>query len=177
MRIIGGEFKGLRFDIVKGYKGRPTTNFGREGLFNVLQNSIDWPETRVLDLFSGTGSLSLECSSRGAKSVVSVEKDRRASRHLSKLIESMKIEDAYCVSSDVFFYLDKQRHQFDLIIADPPFDEMWGARIHEKVFAKDILAEGGLLIIEHEPREVLSQLAHWDRTKNYGKVHFSFFRK
>jgi len=177
MRIIGGEFKGQRFDILKGFKGRPTTDFAREGLFNVLQNALDWQETKVLDLFSGTGSLTLECISRGAQSVIAVEKDRRASRHLDKLIESMEISDAYCVAADAFFYLEKQGNKFDLIIADPPFKNVLGTRVHETVFKQDCLAEGGLLIIEHDPHEVISGLAHWEQTRKYGKVHFSFFRK
>lgn len=177
MRIIGGEFKGQRFEILKGFKGRPTTDFAREGLFNVLHNSLDWSKTNVLDLFSGTGSISLECMSRGAQSVVAVEKDRRASRHLDRLIESMEIGDAYCVASDAFLYLEKQRKKFDLIFADPPYAEKWGERVHRVVFKKDSLAEGGTLIIEHDPHEVISGLPYWEQTRKYGKVHFSFFRK
>ena len=177
MRIIGGEFKGKRFEILKGFKGRPTTDFAREGLFNVLHNAIDWSETKVLDLFSGTGSITLEGISRGAQSGVAVEKDRRASRHLDKIIESMEITDAYCVASDAFFYLEKQGTKFDLIIADPPFANTWGSRVHETVFKQDCLAENGLLIIEHDPHEVISNLPHWEQTRKYGKVHFSFFRR
>lgn len=177
MRIIGGEFKGRRFDIVKGFKGRPTTDFAKEGLFNVLSNMIDWSETDVLDLFAGTGAITIECASRGAKSALAIEKDRRAVYHLEKIIDSLEIDAAFASSSDAFFFLEKNRGSFDLIFADPPFSKQYGLRIHELVFQGSALREGGLLIIEHEPHEELSNLAHWQQTRKYGKVHFSFFRK
>ena len=76
MRIITGQYKGRHFDIPRSFKARPTTDFAKENIFNVLQGYIDFEDTSALDLFAGTGSISLELVSRGCSRVISVEADR-----------------------------------------------------------------------------------------------------
>ena len=122
MRIISGKYKGRRFDPPKSFKARPTTDFAKENIFNVLNNSIDWEETTALDLFGGTGSISFELVSRGCPRVVCVEKNFAHASFIEKTKAELQIQSELMLSKmDVFSYLVHCKEQFDFIFADPPY--------------------------------------------------------
>jgi len=176
MRIISGELKGRRFQPAKNFKGRPTTDFGRESLFNILSNQLDWETVAVLDLFSGTGAMAFEAMSRGALRASAVEIDRRACRQIEKNASELQLEDVHVFGMDVFLFIEKIGERFELIIADPPFDMECGQSIVQAIRDFDLLAPDGLLVVEHGQREDLSQEAGFQKMKKYGNVRFSFFR-
>lgn len=149
MRIITGKYKGRHFDIPRTFKARPTTDFAKENIFNVINGYIDWEDTTALDLFSGTGSISLELLSRGCKQVVSVEKDRDHARFISQCMEKIGAEEHILIKGDVFRFLKSCHQKFDLIFADPPYALPELPTIPDLIFQHDLLKEDGLLVFEH----------------------------
>ena len=107
---------------MKSFKGRPTTDFAREGLFNLLRTRVELDDARVLDLFAGTGMVGVECASRGASNVVAVEKQRQACGYIKWCYEELGFEGARVLNANVFKYLDSAVGSFDLVFADPPYD-------------------------------------------------------
>lgn len=174
MRIIGGSLKGRTIKLPKDLQLRPTTDFAKEGLFNVLSNKIDFEEVSVLDLFSGTGHISLEFASRGCKNCIAVDKNFKCVGFLRAVSNELKL-NINATKSDVFEFLRSCNSKFDLIFADPPYDHEEIAVIHQLVFEKKLLNENGLLIIEHGPKTHLEELRGFDRQRKYGNVNFSFF--
>ena len=174
MRIINGTHKGRAIKVPKDLPVRPTTDFAKEGLFNILNNRIDFEETKVLDLFSGTGHISLEFASRGSKNIISIDKHPKCVSFLKTISKELKF-DIDTVKSDVFDFLKKCNQKFDLIFADPPYELENIPTIHQLVFEKQLLNEGGLLIIEHGPRTHLETLPGFAQKRSYGNVNFSFF--
>lgn len=177
MRIIGGIHKGKHLITPKNLPVRPTTDFAKEGLFNILNNRLDFEGLTVLDLFSGTGNITLEFASRGAKKVFSIDKHTACINFVRDTSRSLKFNNIYLERADVFKYLANSGDKFDLIFADPPYDLENIPTIHDLVFENDLLNEDGLLIIEHGPRTDLSQKPHFMETRKYGNVNFSFFQK
>ena len=177
MRIIGGIHKGKQLITPKNLPVRPTTDFAKEGLFNILNNRLDFEELTVLDLFSGTGNITLEFASRGAKKVFSVDKHTACVNFVRDTARLLKFNNIYLERADVFKYLASTINKFDLIFADPPYDLENIATIQDLVFEKELLHEDGLLIIEHGPRTNLSAKSHFVETRKYGNVNFSFFKK
>jgi 16S rRNA (guanine966-N2)-methyltransferase len=176
MRIIGGKLKGRRFEPPKSFLGRPTTDFAREGLFNVLNSRIELNESKVLDLFSGTGAICYECFSRGAEHIVAVEKDGKALNAINARFEEFEMEQAYTVRADVMSFVMGCPESFDLIFADPPFRTEYGQKLAALIPASPLLEKGGLLVIEHDPRTDLSTLPGFVEIRKYGHVVFSLFR-
>ncbi|HLN22102.1 MAG TPA: RsmD family RNA methyltransferase [Bacteroidales bacterium] len=176
MRIIGGKYRGRRIDPPSDLRARPTTDFAREGLFNILSNRIDFETAAVLDLFSGTGSISYEFSSRGAAIVHAVEKNARHFLGIRRIIESLEIENIMPVHTDVRTYLKSCSTKYDVVFADPPYELPWLKDIPDLVLDAGILKEEGFFILEH-PRD-LSFSGHrsFFEHRNYGGVNFSFFR-
>lgn len=174
MRIIGGTHKGKTITVPKGLPVRPTTDFAKEGLFNILNSRMDMDGISVLDLFSGTGHISLEFASRGAKTIVGVDSSFKCAGFLRAISKELKF-DINAVKSDVFDFLKNSSMTFDLIFADPPYDLVEIPKIHELVFEKKLLNEDGFLIIEHGPKTNLEQLKGFTQQRKYGNVNFSFF--
>lgn len=175
MRIVGGRFKGRKIQPPKEIRARPTTDFAKEGLFNILQHTVPLEDIRVLDLFAGTGSISLEFVSRGASEVISVEQDRGLYAHLQRTARLLLTENWHHVKADAFTYLRGLNSPFDVIFADPPFHLEGTTAIPTLVRDGALLATDGLLIIEH-PKDVNMSTDPWfDRHRAYGNVHFSFF--
>jgi 16S rRNA (guanine966-N2)-methyltransferase len=174
MRIIGGRYKGKVIKVPHGLPVRPTTDFAKEGLFNILTNKFDFEELSVLDLFSGTGHISLEFASRGSKQVVSVDQNFKCVGFLRAMAKEMDLE-INAFKSDVFEFLNNLQSKYDLIFADPPYDLENIPEIHRIVFENKLLNENGLLIIEHGPRMHLDQLTGFTQQRKYGNVNFSFF--
>lgn len=177
MRIIGGIHKGKQLVTPKNLPVRPTTDFAKEGLFNILNNRLDFEELTVLDLFCGTGNITLEFASRGAKKIVSIDKHSACLNFVRDTAKVLKLNSIYSERADVFKYLEKSQSTYDLIFADPPYDLPNIADIRELVFKHNLLNEDGLLIIEHGPRTNLSDTEFYQETRKYGNVNFSFFSK
>lgn len=177
MRIISGKYGGRRFSPPPSFKARPTTDFAKENLFNVLNNEIDWEETSALDLFGGTGSISFELASRGCTYVTCVEKQFAHAAFIEKVQEQLKISNMKVFKMDVFKYLDYNKEQFDLIFADPPYDLKNFADVPRLILEKDLIKDGGVFILEH-PRDMdFSELPLFREKRVYGSVNFSIFEK
>lgn len=175
MRIIGGKYKSRRIQVPPNLKARPTTDFAREGLFNVLNNLLDWEETTALDLFSGTGSIAFELISRGCPYVVSVEQNQHHFNFICRAQEKLETKELFPVKADVFKYLQSLKHQFDFIFADPPYDLPDAGKISEIIIHKQLVKEGGIFVMEHSKNLNFSHLPHFKEERKYGNVHFSFF--
>lgn len=176
MRIISGTHKARRFNPPASLKARPTTDFAKEGLFNVLDNIISFEGIRVLDLFSGTGSISYECASRGADSVYSIEIDFQNSRYIKKTSEELGLGAIKVIKGDSFKFMQGCGVKFDFIFADPPYALESLATIPDKLFEAGILAPDGLFVLEHGRTNSFSSHPNFIEERHYGNVHFSFFK-
>ncbi|MBX2977655.1 MAG: 16S rRNA (guanine(966)-N(2))-methyltransferase RsmD [Flavobacteriales bacterium] len=176
MRIVGGKYRNRRLNPPGEMAARPTTDYAKEGLFNVLQHGHAIEGCRVLDLFAGTGNISLEFLSRGAASVLSVERDATLGRFMTRTATELGEQAWRQVKGDVFAFLKSHRGRYDIIFADPPFDLDGIATLPTLVFEAGLLEPDGLLIVEHSERMDLSTLPGYQRTRKYGTIHFSFFQ-
>ncbi len=175
MRIIGGTLKGIRLNPPKNLPVRPTTDMAKEALFNILQNQVDFDELKVLDLFSGTGSISIEFASREAIEVTSVDQNFGCVNYLKSMSEEHGLPQIKIVKADVFKFLNQETEKFDLIFADPPFDLQRIPEIAAIVFEKKLLNKNGILVIEHQSRQDLHNHPNFKEKRKYGYSAFSFF--
>lgn len=177
MRIIGGKYRGRRIVPPSDLKARPTTDFAREGLFNILSNRIAFDEAEVLDLFGGTGSISFEFSSRGAASVHLIEKNMKHLAGINRIIKDIGFENIRTIHIDVRSYLKTCKTKYDIVFADPPYDLHWLTELPDMVLQAGILKDEGFFILEH-PRDInFGGHNSFFENRNYGGVNFSFFRK
>lgn len=177
MRIIGGELKGRLFKPGKNFKARPTTDFARENLFNILNNTIDFEETKVLDLFAGTGSISFEFASRGCKSVTTVEMDHVHYAFINSVIQQLKLEkEIRLLRYNVLKFIPSCVDKYDLIFADPPYQLAAIKEIPDMIFKFQLLHPDGILILEHGKNDNFAAHPNLFQQRIYGSVHFSFFR-
>lgn len=176
MRIITGIYKGRHFEIPRTFKARPTTDFAKENIFNVLTGYLDFEGATALDLFSGTGSISLELLSRGCRQVVSVEMDRDHHRFITDCLKKLDTKACVPLRGDVFRFLKSCRTQFDFIFADPPYALEELPRIPDLVFEKGLLKDGGVFVFEHGKDHDFSAHPHFAEHRSYGSVNFSIFR-
>ncbi len=175
MRIISGKYKSRRIDPPSNITARPTTDFAKESLFNVLGNRIDWEETTALDLFGGTGGISFELASRGCPSVICVEKSRLHADFIRKTCTQLGADNLRVLQADVFTFLASCKIQFDLIFADPPYEMPQLNTLPDVIFGKNILTEEGLFILEHPRKLDFSAHSHFAEHRSYGNVNFSLF--
>jgi 16S rRNA (guanine(966)-N(2))-methyltransferase RsmD len=175
MRIISGKYKSRRIQVPPNLKARPTTDFAKEGLFNVLNNLLDWEETTALDLFSGTGSIAFELISRGCTYVVSVEQNQNHFNFICRTQEKLGAKELFPVKADVFKYLHSLKQPFDFIFADPPYDLPDADKIPEIIVHKQLVREGGFFVMEHSKNHNFSHLPNFKEERKYGNVFFSFF--
>jgi 16S rRNA (guanine(966)-N(2))-methyltransferase RsmD len=175
MRIVGGKYRNRRLHPPREIAARPTTDFAKEGLFNVLQHSIALDGIRVLDLFAGTGNISLEFLSRGAAEVISVDQDRVLLNFMQRMARELNETHWRMVKQDVFTFLNSHRGRYDIVFADPPFHMEGIERIPTLVFNAGLLGTDGTLIMEHQEKLDLSHVPGYQRTRSYGLVQFSFF--
>ncbi len=175
MRIISGKYKGKAITPPKNFNARPTTDFAREGLFNILENNFNIKDLCVLDLFSGTGSISYEFASRGCQEVHLYEINRIHFKYILRTIKDLKLEQVKAFNKDVLRNIPKIKTQFDLIFADPPYDMKEGETIPDMIFSHKLLKANGWLILEHSGAYDFLNHEHFIRQRNYGSVHFSFF--
>ena len=177
MRIVGGKFKGRKFNPPAGkWPTRPTTDFAKEGLFNVLTNSYDFENIKVLDLFGGTGSISYEFVSRGCLQVTYVDKYYPCLAFVKKTMTILDLEEEIkIIKADVFKYIQKTTEKYDLIFADPPYALPRLKEIPDLVFQNELLEKEGLLIVEHDNKTDFESHLHLTKVKKYGNNRFSFF--
>ena len=176
MRIITGIYKGRHFDIPRSFKARPTTDFAKENIFNVLMQYVDFEDAQALDLFSGTGSISLELVSRGCKQVVSVEMDRDHHRFIQDCLKKLNTDKCVPIRGDVFRFLKSCKQQYDFIFADPPYALKELPQIPDLIFEKQLLKEDGLFVFEHGKDYDFSQHKNFLEHRSYGSVNFSLFK-
>lgn len=177
MRIISGKYKGRHFDVPRTFKARPTTDFAKENLFNILNNIIDFEKCSSLDLFSGTGSISLEFLSRGCKEVLSVEMDSLHFSFLKKCQHTLGDNNWRIVRDDVFRFIKRCNNSYDIVFADPPYALRELGTIPDLVFESNLLDENGILIFEHGKDYNFEEHPHFMRHVSYGSVNFTFFCK
>ena len=177
MRIISGSYRGRQIHPPSNFKARPTTDFSKEGLFNILYNNFEFDEIDVLDLFAGTGSVTYEFASRGTKRVVCVENNSLHFRFIRKNVEDMQLEQVHTINTDVFKFLKKPFESYDLIFADPPYDNKELSKLPDLVFETNILLDNGWFILEHPSQLTFNHHPNFFQHKNYGNVNFSFFKK
>ena len=179
MRIIAGKYKHKRFDVPHSFKARPTTDFAKEGLFNILESRyVDFRTApTALDLFAGTGSISLELISRGCSKVVSIEKDFDHYKFINKICKELGDRNWKVMCRDVFSETRKlgMREKYDFVFADPPYTLPNIANIPQLVMESGVLKEEGLLVLEHGKKNEFSDDPHFVDHRCYGSVNFSFF--
>lgn len=177
MRVITGKYKGRHFDVPRTFKARPTTDFAKENLFNVLNGYIDWDEQpSALDLFAGTGSITLELLSRGCSQVISVEKDPMHYKFIKGTIDYLQDLNAVPVRGDVFKYLSQCRGRFDIIFADPPYALKEIPELPDMILDRSLLNPEGVFILEHGRDNDFSQHPRFVEHRAYGSVNFSLFQ-
>ena len=176
MRIIGGKYRGRRINPPYGFKARPTTDFARESLFNILNNRVDFEDITVLDLFSGTGCISYEFASRGTKEIHLVEIDMKHIAGIKRIIKDIGFENIRCIHIDTRAYLKTCSVRYDIVFADPPYDLSWLKEIPSMVIGSGVLKENGFLVLEHPRGMNFSLVSGFFEHRNYGSVNFSFFR-
>ena len=175
MRIITGIYKGRHFDIPRSFKARPTTDFAKENIFNVLMQYVDFEDAQALDLFSGTGSISLELVSRGCRQVVSVEMDRDHHRFIQECLKKLNTDKCVPIRGDVFRFLKSCKQQYDFIFADPPYALKELPQIPDIIFERQLLKEEGLFVFEHGKDYDFSNHPHFLEHRSYGSVNFTLF--
>lgn len=177
MRIVSGKYRGRAITPPRNLRARPTTDFAKENLFNVLSNVVDFDQCDVLDLFAGTGSISYEFASRGARSVTAVEINTVHYNFIRQTATRLGIENFYPVKANVFLYLRSCTKQFDIIFSDAPYDLEGSEAVVEMVLKGDLLREGGILIFEHSKQLDFSSCNEFWQLRSYGSVQFSLFKK
>lgn len=176
MRIITGLYKGRHFEIPRSFKARPTTDFAKENIFNVMNGFIDFEDATALDLFAGTGSISLELLSRGCRQVVSVEMDRDHANFIRQCMQKIGTEKDILIRGDVFKFLKSCHQQFDFIFADPPYQLLELDNIPSLILQDGFLKENGILVLEHGKQHDFSASPFFIERRSYGSVNFSIFR-
>ncbi len=175
MRIISGTHKGRTITPLKNLRARPTTDFAKENLFNVLAGLVDIEGGDVLDLFAGTGSISYEFASRGAGSVTAVEINTAHYNFIRKTAAELGFENFYPVKANAFLYLKSTDRHFDIIFSDAPYDLAGSEQVIDLVFERGLLRQGGVLVFEHSKDKKFATHPRFSQVRSYGSVIFSIF--
>lgn len=175
MRIIRGKYGKRRFDVPKNITARPTTDFARENIFNVLENIIDFEDKTALDLFAGTGAISFEFVSRDCKEVTCVEMANTQANFIKSVKQKLNAQNLRVIKGDVFKFVETCSNKFDIIFADPPYDHPRFGEIPSLILNSQMLNLGTLVIIEHSRDYDFSNLPDFKEQRTYGSVNFSIF--
>jgi 16S rRNA (guanine966-N2)-methyltransferase len=176
MRIISGTLGGRVLHPPKGLPVRPTTDFAKTALFNILASRLDLEESSVLDLCCGTGSISFECASRGAKKITAVDAHFNCAKFVNDTAKTMGMCNLQAFKADIFKFIEKETLVYDLIFVDPPYEATWISQISDVVFQYKILSLNGILIVEHGSKTDLSSNKGFEEKRKYGNVNFSIFK-
>lgn len=178
MRIISGIHGGRRINPPAHMPHtRPTTDIAKEGLFNILQNTLAFDQLKTLDLFGGTGSISYELASRGVPDLTVVERDNQMHAFIQKNAAALQLSNFKVVKSEVFRFIETCHEQFDFIFAGPPYALTTIDELPVKIFERGLLKPRGIFVLEHTPRNDYQQFPHFLKVKNYGTTVFSFFEQ
>ena len=175
MRIIAGTLKGRRLNPPANLPVRPTTDMAREGLFNILNNYVDFDECTVMDLFAGTGAMSVEFISRGVREVTAVDINNACTDFIKSEAQRLELRNLRVVRADVFDLLKRANRKFDIVFADPPYAIEGLETLPDLVFEHQLLNEDGIFILEHPREYSFEEHPHFWQHRNYGKVNFTFF--
>lgn len=175
MRIIGGALKGTKLVPPSNLPVRPTTDLAKEALFNILQQKLDWTEVVALDLFSGTGNITLELASRQVKKITAVDSYGKCCAYIDSQKKKFHLEQVDIIKYDALKYLTNCKKKFDFIFADPPYDLPQLPQIPKLVFQHELLNESGLLVLEHPSTKKLDQSTFFVEQRKYGYSSFSIF--
>lgn len=175
MRIISGKYGRRRFEVPKNITARPTTDFARENLFNVLENLDGFEDKTACDLFAGTGAVSFEFLSRGCSYVTAVEKAQIQAAFIKKVADTLGDDNLHLVKKDVFKFIEEGQRSYDYIFADPPYDHPRFDEIPALILSSRLVKEGSVVIIEHSKNRDFSQLPGFNQRRAYGSVNFSIF--
>ncbi|MDD7101456.1 MAG: RsmD family RNA methyltransferase [Prevotellaceae bacterium] len=177
MRAITGKYKGRHFNVPASFKARPTTDFAKENLFNVLKAYIDFENITALDLFGGTGSITLEMLSRGAGKVVCVEKDFQHWSFIKQIFRTLNDPNAHILRGDALRYIAKATEPFELIFADPPYALPELAELPDRITSSALMDNNTVFVLEHGKNHDFSSHPCFVEHRSYGSVNFSIFRK
>ncbi|MBR4229485.1 MAG: 16S rRNA (guanine(966)-N(2))-methyltransferase RsmD [Bacteroidales bacterium] len=175
MRIIAGNLRGRRLNPPQNLPVRPTTDMARESLFNILNNYVEFEECAVMDLFAGTGAVSMEFVSRGAREVTSVDINAQCTDFIKQCAQQFGVKNIHVVRADVFDLLKRANRQFDIVFADPPYAIEGLATLPDRVFDANVLTDDGIFVLEHPRDYSFEEHPHFWQHRNYGKVNFTFF--
>ena len=175
MRIIRGKYGRRRFDVPTNITARPTTDFARENIFNVLENYVDFEGLSALDLFAGTGAITFEFLSRECADVTAVEKSATQYNFIRKVAQQLNVQNLNLVKCDALRFIDTCIKKFDVIFADPPYDMPDFASVPERVLSSQMLRPGTVFVIEHNKHHDFSSLPGFREHRAYGSVNFSIF--
>ncbi len=176
MRIIRGKFGKRRFDVPKNITARPTTDFARENIFNVLENMLDFEGLTALDLFAGTGAISFEFISRECSEVTAVEMANTQANFIKSVKQKLSADNLRVIKGDVFKFVETCSNKFDIIFADPPYDHPRFGEIPSLILNSQMIKPGTLVIVEHSRDYDFSELTHFSEQRTYGSVNFSLFQ-
>lgn len=176
MRIISGKFRGKILIAPRNLPVRPTTDFAKEALFNLLGNQLDFDAVSVLDLFAGTGNISYEFASRGVTNITCVDASHHCTRFIKNTAEKLQLEGVHAIKADAIKFVAKAYKSWDVIFADPPYDFENYTGLIEAVFSGNALLEDGVFVLEHPAEQDFSEHANFEKTRKYGRVCFSFFK-
>ncbi len=176
MRIISGTKKGILIHAPANLPVRPTTDRSKESLFNILENNFDLNNLSVLDLFSGTGNISYEFASRGAKRILCIDDDPGCINFIKITSQKLFFTSIKARKQDVFSFLKSCTESFDIVFADAPYALNRVSEIPRFVFEKKILNPKGWLILEHATNLDLSQQFGFFESRKYGQSTFSFLK-
>jgi 16S rRNA (guanine(966)-N(2))-methyltransferase RsmD len=175
MRIVAGTLKGRRLNPPANLPVRPTTDMAREGLFNILNNYVDFDECMVMDLFAGTGAMSVEFISRGAREVTAIDINNACTDYIKSEAQRLELRNLRVVRADVFDLLKRANRKFDIVFADPPYALEGLDKLPDLVFERQVLTDDGIFILEHPREYSFEDHPHFWQHRNYGKVNFTFF--
>lgn len=175
MRIIAGTLRGRRLNPPDRLPVRPTTDMARESLFNILNNYVDYEECTVLDFFAGTGAVSFEFVSRGAKAVTAIDINAQCTEFIKQSALKMNVRNLHVVRADVFDLLKRANQRFDIVFADPPYALEELPLLSDLVFDKGLLTDDGIFVLEHPREYQFEEHSHFWQHRAYGKVNFTFF--
>ncbi len=175
MRIIAGTLRGRRLNPPQNLPVRPTTDMARESLFNILNNYVDYEECSVMDLFAGTGAVSMEFVSRGAREVTSIDINVQCTDFIKQSVAQFGVKNLHVVRADVFDLLKRANRKFDIVFADPPYALEGLPTLPDIVFDREVLTDDGIFILEHPGEFSFEEHPHFWQHRSYGKVNFTFF--
>lgn len=177
MRIIRGKYGRRRFDVPTNISARPTTDFARENIFNVLENLVDFEGLSALDLFAGTGAITFEFLSRECADVTAVEKSTTQYNFIRKVAQQLNVNNLTLIKGDAMKFIDSCTHKFDIIFADPPYEMPDFDLVAPKVLSSQMLKEDTIFILEHNKHHDYSSNPAFIEHRAYGSVNFSIFRR